>query len=407
MPILLDWKPAALRRAARSRPPALHLITNTRAFPPERAYEVVHGAARAVLQALPEARILLRGDSTLRAHMLEEYLAVRDAAYPGRDPVLLLVPALPPAGRITVGGVHLLERGGTRTPLHETEYARDPAFGYSDARLLRWAEERSGGHFPAQAGRELHLEELRSRGSTAVAATLVELARADRPAVCAPDAETVEDLRLIADGLELAEAERAAVIVRSAPTFVGVLARNLATEYAAVPRGRRLLVICGSYVPATTRQLEQVVVRHPDSLVEARATVLASGGRAAEREIRRTAREAGRRMDEAGVAVVATPRERASLSLEQAELLAANLARVLARLDPPPDVVVAKGGITSAVTLREGLHATEAWVVGPIADGVSLWQVASGAESVPYIVFPGNVGEDETLADIVTRILAG
>ena len=79
-------------------------------------------------------------------------------------PVLLLVPALPSAGRVTVGGVHLFERDGRRTPLHETEFAHDGVFAYTSSRLLEWAEERSGGLFRAGDGRELSLEELRSDG---------------------------------------------------------------------------------------------------------------------------------------------------------------------------------------------------------------------------------------------------
>ena len=58
---------------------------------------------------------------------------------------LLLVPALPASGRVTVGGVHMLERDGARVPLHETEYARDGALSYSSADLAAWADERSGG----------------------------------------------------------------------------------------------------------------------------------------------------------------------------------------------------------------------------------------------------------------------
>ena len=38
------------------------------------------------------------------------------------------------------------------------EYARDGAFSYRTARLLDWAQERSGGFFAATRGRELHVE---------------------------------------------------------------------------------------------------------------------------------------------------------------------------------------------------------------------------------------------------------
>ncbi len=111
VPVLLEWDDTLVRAALRSRPPALHLLTNSRAFPPARAAEIVRGAAQAAVDALGRPRLVLRGDSTLRAHLLEEYLAVRDIAFPGRTPPLLLVPALPHAGRITVGGVHLLVQG--------------------------------------------------------------------------------------------------------------------------------------------------------------------------------------------------------------------------------------------------------------------------------------------------------
>ncbi len=405
VPMLLDWGADALEWAAQTEAPALHLLTNTRAYPPERAYEIVREAAEAAVSALPEARLLLRGDSTLRAHLLEEYQALRDVAFPGREPVLMLVPALPAAGRITVGGVHLLARDGQRVPLHETEYARDPAFAYSDARLLRWAEDRSHGYFPAAAGREVPLDALRSQGADAVREALLALHEAPGAAVCGPDAETVEDLRLIAQGLDAAEAQRAEVIVRSAPTFVGALAGNLATQHVPAPRAPGgVFVVCGSYVPLATRQLERLIASHPGALVEVDLDALA--GSRPEPEIERCAQLAQKLLDGRRLAVVATPRDHVDVGLEAGERLAVNVAGILSRLDPQPDVVVAKGGITSAITVRAGLGTTRAWVVGPIVDGVALWRVrsAEGAE-VPFVVFPGNVGGDETLADVVSMIL--
>src|SRR5205823_1204879 len=328
----------------------VHLLTNSRAYPPEQAYAIVRDAAEAAVQALGRPRIAMRGDSTLRAHLLEEYRAVVDAAFPGRTPPLLLVPALPHAGRITVGGVHLLERDGRRIPLHETEFAADPSFAYDDARLLQWAEDRSGGFFPAEAGRELHLRALRADGSEAVARALLELVESGSPAVCVPDAETLDDLALIAAGLQAVEAAGADVVVRSAPTFAGVLADNLASGRVPPPDAHgRLLVVCGSYVPMSTRQLAALVDAYVGSLVEVDAVALAGADPAA--EVERAARGATRRLDADGLAVVATPRERpeATRSFEAGERIADGLARVIRAIDPPPGAVVSKGGITSAV----------------------------------------------------------
>jgi uncharacterized protein YgbK (DUF1537 family) len=400
--ILFEWEAPSLVAAALDGRPAVHLLTNSRAYPPERAYAIVAAAARAAVAALARPRLVLRGDSTLRAHVLEEYLAVRDVVSPGTAPPLLLVPALPAAGRITVGGVHLMERDGVRTPLHETEYARDPAFAYSDARLLAWAEERSGGFFARGAGREVRLEELRERGPGAVADALAGLAEQGAPAVCAPDAETVADLELVAEGLRLAERAGVEPVIRSAPAFVGVLGGCLAAGPAPPPRSAHgVLVVCGSYVPQTTRQLDRLLRSRPGTLVEVDVRALAS--EEPDAEVARAAAVVRTLLDAGKLAVVATPRERppGTTELAAGERIAGNLARILRRLDPLPGIVLAKGGITSAVTAHVGLEATGADVLGPLVPGVALWRVEGRRGAVDYVVFPGNVGDDGTLAEVV------
>jgi uncharacterized protein YgbK (DUF1537 family) len=407
VPVVLAWDPAVIRAAAATSSTAIHLLTNSRAYPPEQAYELVRAASAATVEALAGPRFVLRGDSTLRAHLHEEYLALCDEAYPGRTPPLLLVPALPAAGRITVGGVHYLVRDGRRVPLHETEYARDPGFAYRDARLLQWAEDRSAGFFERASGREVNLKRLRSGGAAAIADALLELTHAGRPAVCVPDATSLDDLALIAEGLGLAEAAGAEIVVRSAPTFVGVASGALATECARPPApGAGVLVLCGSYVPSTTRQLENLIKAYPRSLVEVDVVALTSHGRKA--EIDRAGGEAARLLALDGLAVVATQRER-PLELgdfASGQRVATGLAEVVGRIEPQPGVVLAKGGITSAVTARHGLAAQTGSVVGPLVDGVALWHLhLRRGEKIPFVVFPGNVGDAGTLLEVVELIL--
>ena len=183
--VLLDWDAERVGAALVGRR-AVHLVTNSRALPPDRVEPLVSDAARVAREAASDARVVLRGDSTLRGHLLEEYLGVRSVVASGRWPVLLLVPALPAAGRITVDGVHLFVRDGVPTPLHETEYANDGVFAYASARLLDWAEERSDGLFRAGDGAELSLAALRVGGHAAVSNALCELGVA-RPSgrICA------------------------------------------------------------------------------------------------------------------------------------------------------------------------------------------------------------------------------
>jgi uncharacterized protein YgbK (DUF1537 family) len=397
--VLLDWDPARIADALAGRR-SVHLITNSRALPPQRAGAVVGAAARAAVDGVQGVPIVLRGDSTLRGHVWEEYEALCAATASGQPP-LLLAPALPSAGRVTRGGVHLIERDGIATPLHETEYAHDGAFSYRSARLLEWAEERSSGALAADAGRELQLEELRASGAGAVADALEDLAASGRPRVLAVDAETDGDLALIAAGYAAALAAGVGAVVRCAPALAGILAGTTATSLAAPPRGRGVLVVCGSYVPTSTRQLSALTARHPEALVEVDVGALASAD--ADGEVARAAGAASEFLRRSGLAILATPRERpaGTTDLESGQRIAEGLARAAGSVEPRPGVVIAKGGITGAVTLLTGFGAGEAEVIGPVVTGVSRWR----AGALEYLVVPGNVGDDELLAELVDLVV--
>jgi uncharacterized protein YgbK (DUF1537 family) len=324
-----------------------------------------------------------------------------------RAPVLL-VPALPTAGRVTIGGVHLVERESRRVPLHETEYARDGIFSYANARLVSWADERTRGLLPASAGRELHLDDLRTGGPNRVAEVISELCAARRPAAFAPDAETNDDLRLIAKGYARAHEAGSRVLVRCAPAFVGVLSGTTAAGQVPAPRASdRLLVVCGSYLPTATRQLQRLLDEYPGSLVE--VDVAALGLDDQRSEVVRVAGAVARLLEHERLAIVSTPRERppGTESLEAGDRIARGVAAVVRAIDPRPRMIVAKGGITSHVTLQVGLGADEAEVVGPVLPGVSHWLVSVDEEQIDYIVVPGNVGDDNLLATLVERLLRG
>jgi uncharacterized protein YgbK (DUF1537 family) len=402
---LLAWDAPAVSTAL-GRGASVHLITNSRAQRPEKARDLVESTARVALAAVPEAHLVLRGDSTLRGHLKEEYEAVAAAVGRRSRPPLLLAPALPSAGRVTRAGVHLIERNGAASALHETEYARDGLFSYSTARLLNWAEERSGGLFEASLGRELHLGDRRRGGGSAVAAALRDLASAGRPAVLAPDAETDDDLALIAAGFAQAVREGIPALVRCAPAFAGVLtgttAPGLAPPPLAGPGG--VLVVCGSYVPTTTRQLAALAATGAEVVaVDADALARDEAGP----EIARATAAASVILRREGLVVVATPRTRSEHTgqLEAGERIATGLALIAGRVEPAPSVVIAKGGITSAVTLRTGFGCKAAEVVGPVLPGVSHWRADARGGALDYLVVPGNVGADDLLARLVDAVL--
>ena len=74
--------------------------------------------------------------------------------------------------------------------------------------------------------------------------------------------------------------------------------------------------------------------------------------------------------------------------------------------DRPPRFVVAKGGITSSDVATHGLSIERAMVRGPMLPGiVSLWEPMTGpARGIPYVVFAGNVGDVDSLAEVVATL---
>ena len=70
-----------------------------------------------------------------------------------------------------------------------------------------------------------------------------------------------------------------------------------------------------------------------------------------------------------------------------------------------------QGGITSSDIATEAIGMKRAKVVGQAATGVPLWKsetvgVGKWAD-VPYVVFPGNVGQEETLGELVASYRVG
>jgi uncharacterized protein YgbK (DUF1537 family) len=84
----------------------------------------------------------------------------------------------------------------------------------------------------------------------------------------------------------------------------------------------------------------------------------------------------------------------------------AGLCESVRLLPDAPAAIVAKGGITSLEVARRALGARDALVAGQVLPGVPLWRLGTGARfpGIPYVVFPGNVGEDGALLEVLARV---
>ena len=93
-------------------------------------------------------------------------------------------------------------------------------------------------------------------------------------------------------------------------------------------------------------------------------------------------------------------------SLEINRLVSASLIEIVQHLEIRPRFLIAKGGITSSDIATQGLRVVRAEVLGQILPGIPVWRL--GPESkfpgLPYVVFPGNVGNDQALVEIFEKL---
>lgn len=381
--VLLRWDADVLTDALR-RADAVYLLTNTRALDEQAAVAMVSGiradADVAGGRLGERVRLVLRGDSTLRGHVFAECDAVDPAA-----PVLF-VPAFPGGGRTTVDGTHRVRVGDEILPAHETEFARDPVFGYRDGHLPGYVREKSA-RTPVTVG----IDDVRSGALTGV------LTAAGDTDVVLPDVHDDTDVARIADALHAAWAIRE-IVARGGAPLAAAVCRVSSDGLLDVPvagPGRTLLV-CGSHTAAAGRQLTYACAGRGAPVVVGTDDALADPDATAARLVRELAGD----LSAGGWAALASERERRPEhdTLAHGESVMRAVIGAVAALREQVDVVVTKGGITGAQVARDGLGAVSARVRGQVLPGVSVWDLMTpdGREAVQVVV-PGNVGDDDAL----------
>ncbi|MEX5237290.1 four-carbon acid sugar kinase family protein [Kocuria arenosa] len=418
--VVLELDPAPVLDVVRHPGRTCFVLTNSRARPEAEAVAVNTELVSAVLgslvaEDLPLPHLVSRSDSTLRGHVIAEPTALADALERHGVAVdgFLFAPAMIEAGRYTEGDIHYAVLQGRPMPVGETDFAADATFGYSSSDLKDFLVERSGETLERSGILSIGLDDIRSGGVPAVAGIL---RRARDRAWVVVNATSYADLDTVAEALAVLESEGRTFVTRCGPSFVRPLAgladsRVLGPEDITVGLGRlpHGLVAVGSHVGLTNRQLAELRTRRDLFEVELHVPALldddARPGCVADAVARIT--EALGTSD----AVVWTSRELVRTddpdgSLAIARSVSDALVEVVhgvARARPA--WVVAKGGITSHEVAHRGLGIRRATVAGQFFPGqVSMFQPTDAPDTTrggPYVVFPGNVGGQSALADVV------
>lgn len=409
--VLTAWDAVTIERHLDD--PVVFLSTNSRALEEADAVAVSANAAAHARQAASitwrPVSFISRSDSTLRGHFPTEVLALADAS--GMPEArILLAPYFGEGGRVTVDDVHLLERDGTRTPVAETEFARDATFGYRSSNLRDWvAEKYASAGRPPPATTSLSLELVRTGGPQAVAEALRALPAGG---VAIANAESDRDIEVVALGSLLAEEHDLPLVARTAASFVRARAGRapapLLTSGELETDGPGVIVV-GSHVDTTTRQLEHLLDQLPVAAYEMAVEPLIAGGPEVGAAVGSAAAALDAAIGDGRTGLVSTERTWRDVGLEGGRAISLALVEVVRRLATRPGWVVAKGGITSYDVAAAGLGMREARVAGQVLPGVPVWIGGEGSRwpGMPLVVFPGNVGDDDALRRVVEALSGG
>lgn len=439
VPVLTGWEVENLREEFRRPELCFYILTNSRSLPSDEA-GILAREVGTNLHAAAEGRsftVVSRSDSTLRGHFPIETDALHEAL--GPFDATFLIPYFEDGGRYTIDDVHYIAEGDELIPTADTPFACDAVFGYRSSHLPSYVEEKSGGRIKASEVQSIGLSELRQGGPDAITSRLLKLSKG---CVAVVNAAGVTDLDVFVMGVLAAEAQGRRYCFRTAAQFpaarLGLEPRPLRTAWtlgiatmgdretadptnaeaasSSRPTGTKEspiqahstggLTLVGSYVPATTRQLARLTEVEALLQIELRVDqVLSSRRHQLLADISRVVTVA---LSAGQDVVVFTSRSQINadspaVSLQIGRRISEALVELLRGLEVRPKYIVAKGGITSSDLATHALGVQRAMVLGQVLPGVPVWRLGEEARfpGLTYVVFPGNVGGAEALAEVI------
>ncbi len=420
--VYTDWSYESILEGFRSEEKIFYILTNSRALTEEQTEELHREIARNIIKAAAETKlrfqIISRGDSTLRGHYPLETSVLKEELEKGAGIKIdgeILIPYFKAGGRYTLHNIHYVKEKDTLIPAADTEFARDKTFGYKNSNLCEYIEEKTKGQYLAEKVLAIGLEEIRDLQLEAIKEKLRKITDFGKVIVNAIDPR---DLEIFCLSLYGALQEGKQFLYRSAAEFVKIVAgiseqellRKDSMLVSEVKQGG--LVVIGSHTEKTTAQLRELEKLPELAFLEFDSDLVLEN-RLAE-EVERVNQQSKAFIELGTTVVIYTKRRLLTLdndTKESALLRSVEISeavqKLVSDLGTAPAFVIAKGGITSSDIGVKALKVRKACVLGQIQPGVPVWRTDEDSRypGMPYIIFPGNVGETDTLKKIVCELM--
>lgn len=410
VPVLTVWDAESIEEEINNRTPLFYILTNSRSMNAEEAdklhREIGGNIAKAFEKYNREFILISRSDSTLRGHFPNDIIALSDGLQI-ENFLTAVIPAFFEGGRYTIDDVHYVKEGEQLIPVAETSFAKDKAFGFSHSHLKEWIEEKSKGVISSDNVVSFSLAELREVSTEVLAR---KIAAIPEFSTCIVNAAAYYDLEKFAAAYLQSGVQ---IFFRTASSFVKAVSgseeKNLLSKNELTTANNKNggLIIIGSYVPKTTSQLQALL--HNESLTAIELDVIKIVNNEADLTYDADRMETFLRTGKD--VVIYTSRLLQAGANENESLRIGNqvsdyITGLVDRLKSVPRFVIAKGGITSSDIATKSLGIKRATVSGQALQGVPVW--LAGVESkfpgLPYIIFPGNVGDENALRILYEKL---
>jgi uncharacterized protein YgbK (DUF1537 family) len=422
--VYTEWNEESVCRGFEEANSMFFILTNSRSFTANESARAHRELARNIVNASrltgKDFILISRSDSTLRGHYPLETQVLRSVAEASGDKVYdgeIIVPFFKEGGRVTIDNVHYVKDGDRLIPAGRTEFAWDKSFGYRNSHLGDYIEEKTKGQYRAEDCIYISLDELRDIRIGEIAEKLMQVKDFNKVIVNAVD---YCDIKVFATAFIKAVLQGKEFIFRCAAAIPKVLGgvpdKQLLgkDELVAPDSAHGGIILVGSHVNKTTMQLEELQKSsYSIEFIEFNQhLVLQPGG--LDGEVRRVVALAEQKIAAGRTVAVYTRRERLDWNTEDKDrqlqisvAISDAVTSIIGKLGIRPNFIIAKGGITSSDVGTKALHVKKAVVMGQIKPGIPVW--LTGAESkfpnLPYIIFPGNVGEVATLREVVELLM--
>jgi len=411
--LLTCWEPDYLKKALQDNLSFFYILTNSRAYAPHKVKNMISEIMRNILKVNQilnyQIVFISRSDSTLRSHFpleINTILQYWEISIDKKVDAIFMIPAFFEGNRITYNNIHFIRSKAYDTPTDQTEFAKDSVFHYSSSYLPVYIEEKTKYHIKAKQVQSISLSLLQPDHEKELYTYLSNLQNRQMVIV---NATNYKQLNIFSESVLYMMKKGKNFLFQSAASLVKSLTKNpdqtLLSHQIISKKGPGLFII-GSYVNQTTRQLQVLLKNMSVVPLEISVNKLMIKKNyfnylfIIRQKIIQT-------MQANKTPVVFTTRKEIFPNSKKERILLGQkisifLSELVKKLPVQPSYLVAKGGITSHQILSEGLLVKQSRVLGQILPGVPVISLPHTHQypNLPFIIFPGNVGDENALVDI-------